>query len=88
MIKGVISSVTRLAFSTLLLLVLSSPVWAQCAMCREAAASQQAEAIEALNLGIVLLAIPPAAILIGIGCVTYRHRDFYRGETPRKPISE
>ena len=44
-------------------------------MCRQAAASQQVEAIRALNTGIILLAIPPAAIIGGIAWFTYRHRD-------------
>ena len=65
----------RLFVLGLFLAVVSSPLWAQCAMCRQAAASQQVEAIRALNTGIILLAIPPAAIIGGIAWFTYRHRD-------------
>jgi len=63
-----------------LLVTLGLPAWGQCAMCREAAASQNAEGVKALNRGIILLAIPPVAILVGIGCVTYRYRNSYRGQ--------
>lgn len=62
----------------LLLTVVSSPLPAQCSMCRRAAESQQMKAIRALNTGIVLLAIPPAAIIGGIAWFTYRHRNGYR----------
>ena len=74
-------AIERLArFSALVLLpaVVSSPLWAQCAMCRQAAASQQVEAIRALNAGIILLAIPPAAIIGGIAWFTYRHRNSFQ----------
>ena len=47
-------------------------------MCRQAAASQQVEAIRALNAGILLLAIPPAAIIGGIAWFTYRHRNSFQ----------
>ncbi len=64
-------------------LILSSPVWGQCVMCRESAKYQRAETIEALNKGILILAIPPVAIAVGIGLVTYRYRDgSWRGTRP------
>ena len=50
-------------------------------MCRQAAASQQVEAIRALNTGIILLAIPPAAIIGGIAWFTYRHRNGFQDPT-------
>ncbi len=62
----------------LLLALVSSPLWAQCPMCRKAAESQQVKAIRALNAGIILLAIPPAAIIGGIAWFTYRHRDGFQ----------
>ena len=76
--------------------MLSGPLWAQCQMCKETASFQKAEAIQALNRGIILLAIPPAAIIGGIFWITYRHRNGYRlppadddfmgdGEPPRTP---
>ena len=63
-------------------LVLSSPLWGQCAMCRESARQQRAEAVNALNKGILVLAIPPMAIAVGIVVVTYRYRN---GPTRRRP---
>ncbi|MDA1313442.1 MAG: hypothetical protein O2968_08925 [Acidobacteria bacterium] len=56
-------------------LVLSSPLWGQCAMCRESAKFVRQATIEALNQGILILAIPPLAIAVGIGVVTYRYRN-------------
>jgi hypothetical protein len=53
----------------------STPVWAQCAMCKAVAGSQKAAAIVALNKGIILLGVPPAAIILGIGWFTYKHRN-------------
>jgi hypothetical protein len=44
-------------------------------MCKAAAGSQKAAAILALNKGIILLGIPPAAIIIGMVWLTYRYRN-------------
>ena len=63
-------------------LVLTSPLWGQCVMCRESARHQRAETINALNKGILVLAIPPAAIAVGLVVVTYRYRG---GSTRRRP---
>ena len=61
-------------------LALAAPLAAQCVMCRESAKYQRAEALQAINLGIIVLALPPAAIALGIGWVTYRHRNSPRPE--------
>ena len=74
----------RLFVLGLFLVVVSSPLWAQCPMCRKAAESQQMKAIRALNAGIILLAIPPAAIIGGIAWFTYRHRDGFQDPAPPK----
>ena len=58
-----------------LAVALAGPVVGQCVMCRESAKYQRGEALEALNLGIIVLALPPVAIALGIGWVTYRHRN-------------
>jgi len=74
---GLLSTLAGLARGVILAalsLALAAPVWAQCAMCREAAGSQKAAAILALNKGIILLGVPPVAILLGIGWLTYKHR--------------
>jgi hypothetical protein len=68
----------RLAGLAALGLLLSGSLWAQCQMCKKTASFQNAEAVEALNRGIILLAIPPAAIVGGIFWITYRHRDGYQ----------
>ncbi len=41
-------------------------------MCRETASYQKERAVDALKDGIVLLAVPPLAIIGGIGWVTWR----------------
>jgi len=43
-----------------------------CSMCRETASFQKARAIDALQSGIVLLGLPPLAIIGGLGWMTYR----------------
>ena len=59
----------------LLLLLTLAPAFPQCAMCRGAAASQRAEAISALNAGILLLGAPPAVILFLVGRQAWKRRD-------------
>lgn len=65
--------------STGLLAILSLswtvPAAAQCAMCREAAASQREEAATAFNRAILVLGTPPALILAGVGRALWRRRD-------------
>ena len=86
----------RLAGLAALGIMFSGSLWAQCQMCKETASFQKAEAIEALNRGIIMLAIPPVAIVVGLFWITYRHRDGYQpppadgdvtssGERPRIP---
>ncbi len=58
-----------------LAMIAGAPAWAQCAMCKAAAGSQKASAILALNKGIILLGIPPAAIILGMVWLTYRYRN-------------
>ncbi len=41
-------------------------------MCRETASFQKARAVDALQSGIVLLGLPPLAIIGGIAWMTYR----------------
>lgn len=51
------------------------PAAAQCAMCREAAASQREEAATAFNRAILMLGAPPALIMAGVGRALWRRRD-------------
>jgi cytosine/uracil/thiamine/allantoin permease len=46
---------------------------AQCALCRTAAEQAGAETANALNLGILMLLIPPVAIFCTIFAVAVRH---------------
>ncbi len=60
-------------FSSLLFLFFSSPAAAQgCAMCRSALESQVQSAVQAINLGIVVLLIPPLTIMSAILFITFR----------------
>ncbi len=63
----------RRAYSWLFALAFVAPAWGQCVMCREAAASQNQAAITALNGGILVLLIPLAAALIGMGRLLRRY---------------
>ncbi|HYA17087.1 MAG TPA: hypothetical protein VEF06_06455 [Bryobacteraceae bacterium] len=49
-----------------------SAIAAQCVMCFRTAAAQQAERSRVLNSGIVILLIPPLAILAGILLLAWR----------------
>jgi len=50
-------------------------LYAQCAMCYAAAASQGPQARHALNVGILLLILPVVSIIGGIATFTYRNRE-------------
>ncbi len=78
MLAKLAGAAARSALLAVALVLAAGPMWAQCQMCKKTASYQKASAIEALNKGIILLAIPPAAIIGGIVWLTYRHRDGYR----------
>ena len=78
MLTKLAGGATRAAVVAVALVLAAGPVWGQCQMCKKTASYQKASAIEALNQGIILLAIPPVAIIGGIAWLTYRHRDGYR----------
>ena len=69
-----------LALAVLLLAVTAAPAAAQCAMCYNSAAAQDSEAIKALNLGILVLLIPPVAIMGSILLLAVRYRNADRTE--------
>jgi hypothetical protein len=56
----------------LLLLLAGVPLSAQCVMCGRTAAAQQQERARVLNRGILVLGIPPMAILTGIVVLAWR----------------
>ena len=76
--KRFVSGVARMVACSVMPMLVIGSAWAQCQMCKKTAAYQKSSAIEALNQGIILLAIPPIAIIGGIAWLAYRHRDGYR----------
>lgn len=50
----------------------AAPLLAQCAMCYQNASAQGARGIQALNLGVLVLIVPPMAIIGCISWVAYR----------------
>jgi hypothetical protein len=64
----------------LLAAALSVPAPAQCVMCYLSAKSQNAARARVLDLGIVVLVIPPTAILAGFIAFVMSRNDRYRGE--------
>jgi hypothetical protein len=78
-----IDRIRGLLLAAVLGLIVCAPLAAQCAMCRETASYQRQEAIKALNRGIIVLAIPPSAIILGMVCLTYRYRG--APEDPNDP---
>lgn len=68
-----------LAAAALLSLADVSQLLAQgCAMCKTTAAAQSSQAIAALNLGILVLLIPPVAIMSGLFLFAFRRRNVLR----------
>ena len=49
----------------------AAPVWAQCSMCRTAAAAQGPEAARAMNTGVLLLLTPAVALFTGIFALAF-----------------
>jgi hypothetical protein len=52
--------------------LLASQSWAQCVMCGRTAAAQNAARAHFLNVGIIVLLIPPVLIFIGILLYAWR----------------
>ena len=59
------------------LLLASSSSFAQCVMCFRTAAAQQAERAKVMNLGIVIMLIPPIVILAGFVALCYKRSKTY-----------
>ena len=65
-----------LLFFSLLLSLFSTPLLAQgCAMCKTAVASQEASVMGALNLGIIVLMVPPIGIFAPILVFIFRYNE-------------
>jgi len=65
--------------AAILILGLSAPAAAQCAMCR-ASVQNNAVFVRGLNLGVLVLLTPPLAIFCSIFIVAYRHRRGGNGD--------
>jgi heme/copper-type cytochrome/quinol oxidase subunit 2 len=81
----IVDRTRRLLLAAAIGLIVCGPLAAQCAMCRESAGYQRQEAIDSLKRGILVLAIPPAAIVVGIACLTYRCRGTPADPDDRRP---
>jgi len=72
------------------LLLTAANSWAQCVMCFRTAAAQNAARAHLMNVGIVLLGLPPFCILGGFLVLAWRRNQAYAGidpdaETPGQP---
>ena len=65
----------------LILFMAGADCFAQCAMCRAAAANLDAPSARQLNLATLLLLCPPVAIFCGLFIVAYKHRHAPAAET-------
>jgi hypothetical protein len=70
----------------LALFLLSANCWAQCVMCYRTAAAQNAARAHLLNMGIVLLGLPPFCILGGFIFLAWR-RDQTFAAQPDPPAA-
>ena len=68
-------------------LMAASSGFAQCVMCFRTAAAQDAARARVLNLGIVIMLIPPIAILAGFMVLCYKRRHTYAVGEPAEPIA-
>ena len=63
--------------------------WGQCVMCFRTAAAQNAARAHLLNMGIVLLGLPPFVIMAGFLCLAWRRsRTFATVELPEAQATE
>lgn len=58
-------------------LVAASSAFPQCVMCFRTAAAQQSERARVMNLGIIIMLIPPVVILAGFMVLCYKRRNTY-----------
>jgi hypothetical protein len=57
--------------------LVASGAFAQCVMCFRTAAAQNAERARVMNMGIIIMLIPPVAILAGFMLLCYKRRNAY-----------
>jgi hypothetical protein len=58
-------------------LVAASSAFGQCVMCFRTAAAQEAARARVMNLGIIIMLIPPILILAGFMLLCYKRRQTY-----------
>lgn len=74
-------SLVRVLFAFMLLLPVPATDAAQgCPMCRETAAFQKGRAVDSLKRGILVLAIPPTAVALGLIWVTWKRSDRFAAD--------
>ena len=70
-------------------LLAASSAFGQCVMCFRTAAAQEAARARVLNLGIIIMLIPPIAILAGFMVLCYKRRHTYAvGEPAENFVAE
>ena len=65
--------------------ILASSTYAQCVMCFRTAAAQNAERARVMNLGIIIMLIPPILILAGFMLLCYKRRKTYADAAQELP---
>ena len=62
--------------------LVASSAFGQCVMCFRTAAAQNAARARVMNLGIIIMLIPPLVILLGFLVLAYRRRKTYAEADP------
>ena len=70
-----------------LLPLVASSAFGQCVMCFRTAAAQQAERARVMNLGIIIMLIPPVLILAGFLMLCYKRRKTYAVAETAEPLA-
>jgi len=65
-----------------------SGAFAQCVMCFRTAAAQNAERARVMDIGIIIMLIPPVAILAGFVALLYVRRKTYATAEPAAMAAE
>ncbi|HLN00684.1 MAG TPA: hypothetical protein VK335_15460 [Bryobacteraceae bacterium] len=65
-----------------LLPILASSACAQCVMCFRTAAAQNSARARVMNMGIIIMVIPPVLILAGFMVLAYKRRKTYADAEP------
>jgi Zn-dependent protease with chaperone function len=66
--------------------LVASSAFAQCVMCFRTAAAQNAERARVMNMGIIIMVIPPVLILAGFMLLCYKRRNAYADAEAAEPV--